>query len=47
MELVTSSKFNSDIRHFLTKNPKYKLKINKCLTLLLSNIITHHFVSTN
>lgn len=38
MELITSSKFNSDIRHFLTENPKYKLKINKCLTLLLSNI---------
>lgn len=38
MELITSSKFNSDIRHFLSKNPNYQSKIKKCFTLMLSNI---------
>ena len=38
MELITSSKFDSDLRHFLSKNPNYKSKIKKCFLLMLSNL---------
>ncbi len=36
MELITCSKFDSDLHHFLSKNPEYKPK--KCFSLILSNI---------
>lgn len=38
MELITCSKFDSDLRHFVSKNPEYKPKIKKCFLLMLSNI---------
>jgi len=38
MDLITSSKFNSDLQKILKKNPDYKIKIKKCFGLMLSNI---------
>jgi len=38
MDLITSSKFNSDLQKFLKKNPNYKIKVKKCLILLITNI---------
>jgi len=38
MELITCSKFDCDLHHFLSKNPEYKPKIKKCFSLILSNI---------
>jgi len=38
MELITCSKFNSDLRRFLSKNPEYKPKIKKTFSLIISNI---------
>ena len=38
MELITSTKFDSDLRHFLIKNSNYKTKIKKCFSLMLNNL---------
>lgn len=38
MELITCSKFNNQLHHFLSKNPQYKSKIQKTFSLILSNI---------
>ena len=38
MDLVSSSKFNSDLCRFLKKNPNYKPKIKKCFSLMINNI---------
>lgn len=38
MELITSSSFDNDLKKFLRKNPIYKIKINKCLKLMLNNL---------
>lgn len=38
MNLVTSSVFEKDLRKFLSKNSLYKVKITKCLGLMLDNI---------
>lgn len=38
MNLVTSSSFEKDLRKYLKKNSLYKIKVSKCLGLMLENI---------